>query len=236
MKARGRLLATQLTLTGLLALSGFPAQAGSVLFSVDGATFQMEVESVVERRFGTVLQQQYDYSCGSAALATLLRHHYGYEVDLDTVFSSMYENGDQAQINRLGFSMLDMKNFLTARGFNAEGVELPLDRYLEMAAVPAIVMIETDGYKHFVVLKGVRQGKVLLGDPALGLKTLSIADFEKSWSGLFFLITSEASTGRQAFNRDSDWELVASAPVDTVTDALKLGEFTLSLPFRGDFY
>ena len=54
--------------------------------------------------------QQYDFSCGSAALATLL----------------------------------DMKNFLEARGFQADGFQQPLGKLAE-AGIPSIVLISEVG-------------------------------------------------------------------------------------------
>jgi predicted double-glycine peptidase len=97
-------------------------------------------------------------------------------------------------------------------------------------------MIQTEGYKHFVVLKGVRDGRVLIGDPASGLKVMTRTDFEKIWEGIFFIITNEAATGRQAFNRDDEWALVAKAPVKEGVQAPGLGDFTLSLPGMNDFF
>ncbi len=38
---------------------------------------QRAVVSVKEARFTTTQRQQFDFSCGSAAVATLLTHHYG---------------------------------------------------------------------------------------------------------------------------------------------------------------
>ncbi|WP_204283799.1 C39 family peptidase, partial [Klebsiella pneumoniae] len=69
--------------------------------------------------FRTVVRQQYDYSCGSAAVATLLRYHYGRPTVESDVFSAMWRSGDQAQIKRAGFSMLDMKRYLDSQGYMA---------------------------------------------------------------------------------------------------------------------
>jgi predicted double-glycine peptidase len=212
-----------------------PVFAGSVVLNLDGGVYRVPVSSVKERSYQTVMKQQYDYSCGSAAVATLLRYHYNVTLDLENVFQNMYEHGDQEQINELGFSLLDIKNYLLSEGFQAEGIRLTLDEFLEQARVPAIVMIQTDGYKHFVVLKGAKDNKVLLGDPATGLKTMSRTQFETIWEGVFFIITNEAAAGRQAFNRDDEWALTAKAPVKEGVQPADLSQFTLSLPGMNDF-
>ena len=58
-----------------------------------------------------------------------------------------------------------MKRYLAAHGFEADGFEQPLDK-LDEARVPAIVLINENGYHHFVVVKGVQADRVLIGDPA----------------------------------------------------------------------
>src|ERR1700739_1489884 len=62
------------------------------------------VHSMLERRFQTVVRQRYDFSCGSAALATLMRYHYGKPTSEEFVFLGMWNTGDQARIRQLGFS------------------------------------------------------------------------------------------------------------------------------------
>ena len=90
--------------------------------------FNVHVVSVKEARFTTTQRQQFDFSCGSAAVATLLTHHYGKPTDERAVFTQMFERGDQAKIRKEGFSMLDMKRYLESRGLRADGFQLPVDR------------------------------------------------------------------------------------------------------------
>ena len=56
----------------------------------------MRVRSLQEAKFAATIRQQYDFSCGSAALATLLTHHYQFPVSEDAVFDAMFAGGDQA--------------------------------------------------------------------------------------------------------------------------------------------
>ncbi len=44
---------------------------------------------------------------------------------------------------------------------------MPLEK-LDNEGVPAIVLINERGYHHFVVVKGYKNGRVLVGDPARG--------------------------------------------------------------------
>src|SRR5580692_10874424 len=119
-----------------------------------GNDIHMHVTSLKEARFKGTVRQQYDFSCGSAAVATLLTYQYGYPTNEATAFQQMYVNGDQPKIRREGFSLLDMKRFLGAHGFDADGFEAPLDK-LEESHLSAIVLITENGYHHFVVIKGI---------------------------------------------------------------------------------
>ncbi len=189
--------------------------------------------SLRQAKMAGTLRQQYDFSCGSAALATLLTHHYDHPVTESEVFMQMYEVGDQAQIQREGFSLLDMKRFLQSRGFVADGFELPLDKLLE-ARTPAIVLINENGYMHFVVVKGLRGDRVLIGDPANGTRSLSREAFEAHWPNrLLFVIHSHMKTAR--FNQRTDWAAVPTAPLTAGVNRDGLMGITMPKHGPGDF-
>jgi predicted double-glycine peptidase len=181
-----------------------------------GARLRMPIVSIREMRFQTTLRQQYDFSCGSAALATLLTHHYGYPVTEQEVFEQMYLRGDQAKIRKEGFSLLDMQRFLAARGFRADGFQLPLQKLVE-AKLPAIVLVVDRGYHHFVVIKGAADDRILIGDPSAGTRMLKRAAFEALWpSKLLFVIHSHP--GPPAFNSAADWRAAPRAPLEQGID------------------
>lgn len=186
------------------------AHAGEVVIPGTGGEYKVRTVSLKEARFRTTVRQQYDFSCGSAAVATLLTYQYGYPVTEQEVFQEMYLRGNQPKIRQEGFSLLDMKRFLEARGFLADGYELPLSK-LEETQVPAIVLIVENGYHHFVVVKGVRGNRVLVGDPAMGTRALSREHFERIWdSNLLFVIHNR--TDRARFNQYADWRVAPSGP------------------------
>ncbi len=206
---RSLLLAAASVAVALGGIAG--ARADTIRIPGDqGNSYTVPVTSLREARFRTTIRQQYDFSCGSAAVATLLTYQYGVPVNEETVFANMYVNGDQAKIRTEGFSLLDMKRFLESRGFLADGYELPLSK-LEEAQIPAIVLIVENGYNHFVVVKGVKGNRVLIGDPARGTRALEREHFEKIWdSHLLFVIHNRTESAR--FNLASDWRVAPSGP------------------------
>jgi uncharacterized protein len=185
------------------------------------------------RAFNRVWHQQYDFSCGSAALATLLTFQYDRPIDETTVFKEMYTVGDQAQIRAKGFSLLDMKRFLESRGYTADGVSSPLDT-LARLGIPAIALITDHGYRHFVVVKGADPTQVLLGDPALGKRLMSRKEFEKVRVGnIFFVIRSHRNLAH--FNSPLDWGGGLQAPLFAAVDRGSLALEILTIPNGNEF-
>ena len=78
--------------------------------------------------------------------------------------------------------------------------------------MPAIVLVNVRGYNHFVVLEGIRDGWVLLSDPANGMRSEPIGEFEAQWSGIFFLILTNAERAQQAFNNREKWAAAPAPP------------------------
>lgn len=206
-------------LAGGAALS--QASARDVTVAVGGINSRMPVTSMAARKFATIVRQQYDFSCGSAALATLLTYHYGIETNEAQAFQAMWEVGEQARIQELGFSLLEMKRYIEDLGLKADGFRLSLDRVQEIG-VPGIALIEVKGYRHFVVIKGITARTVLIGDPSVGLVSRSRKEFEKHWDGVILFIRSDVVRGKANFNKIDDWRLSPSKPFDRATDVESL--------------
>ena len=183
--------------------------AAAMDMTVGGMTVKLGVTSMQQSRFKTTTRQQYDFSCGSAALATLLSHHYNYSVSEQVVFEQMYRNGDQTLIRKQGFSLLDMQRFLLTRGYRSDGFEQPLEKLLA-AGLPAIVLISDKGYHHFVVIKGMADGRILLGDPASGTRAIALSRFNGMWQNKLLFVIHDFK-GDVAFNAVADWRVAPSA-------------------------
>ncbi|MBE9554504.1 MAG: C39 family peptidase [Proteobacteria bacterium] len=223
-----------LAIPALIGLAAIPAQAGELPVRVGNGSFSLPVTSVTESRFKTVVKQRYDYSCGAAAIATLLSHHYDEPTAEKGVFLEMYEIGDKEKIKQAGFSLLDMKGYLERKGWRADGYELSLEKF-STARIPAISIINTNGYRHFVVIKGINENEILVGDPALGAKIYKRPDFEAIWEGVIFVIRDKIDVGQSHFNAKSEWRVREDAPFGTARTRANLGVFTLLLPAGNEF-
>ncbi|HLZ34848.1 MAG TPA: C39 family peptidase [Nitrospira sp.] len=198
-----------------------------------GSRMLLQVWSMRELKVRSVILQKYDYSCGSAAVATLLTYHYGNPVTEEVAFRAMFENGNQQKIQQEGFSLLDMKRFLEAQGYRADGFEVSLED-LSNAGIPAIVLIVDNGYHHFVVIKGMRDNKVLLGDPAVGMRVVPRKQFEASWPNRIVFVIHD-SPARGEFNTARDWSVRPRSPLGRPLNADTLSSILLFRPGGRDF-
>lgn len=180
----------------IAALAATPmVPAAEVMFSgvlPHGAMYTRPVESMREARFRHLVRQRTDYSCGAAALATILRHAYRLDADEDTVIEGMMGVSDPELVYARGFSLLDIKRYVESLGLRGRGYRVDAGR-LRSLRVPGIVLMDVAGFRHFVVLKQVHGDMVELGDPMLGNRSVPIAEFMQSWPSraVFIVIGSD---------------------------------------------
>lgn len=164
-----------------------PALLALVLLS-GPALAERAVRSLYEIRTERVVMQEWDLSCGAASLATLLRYQHGdmvteREIAVAMMSKPRYVNNPFLVQLRNGFSLLDLKEYADARGYQGIGFgALDFDDLVERA--PIMVPIDRAGYNHFVVFRGVSGGRVLLADPSFGTFTMSVSRFQRVWLDL----------------------------------------------------
>jgi predicted double-glycine peptidase len=166
-----------------------------LLFVVAGAASadgRGPVRSLLEIRQANVIVQQWDTSCGAAALATLLTYHHGEPVSERAVAQAMLGKTDPLRVKvRGGFSLLDMKRYAEARGFQADGYTgVSLADLAKFG--PAIVPVVLDRYPHFVVFRARSGDRVLIADPAYGNRSVEVEVFEKAWQKVAFVVDRPA--------------------------------------------
>lgn len=168
-------------------------QTGAGTFSA-----KVEIKPEVVLRQENIIKQQYDYSCGSAALTTLLNAQMDLSLKEMDVIDGLLKYGELEKI-RAGrrFSLLDMKRYLAQSGIRSAGYSAAIDDLPEIQ-VPAIISIVIQGFKHFVVYRGVVDGHVVIADPAFGNMSVSLMKFDKMWTPkIFFTVDGAAAVGRQ---------------------------------------
>lgn len=149
----------------------------------------VNVEPLVVQKFNNVVRQAYDYSCGSAALTTLLDFYLGRNFQERQVMEGLLRFGETERIvQRRGFSLLDMKRLVTALGHPSGGFKAEASDLIELDH-PAIAPIEYAGFKHFVVIRTVYEGRVYVADPALGNLSFTLSRFLEIWdNNVLFIV------------------------------------------------
>ncbi|VFQ45238.1 C39 family peptidase [Desulfoluna butyratoxydans] len=164
------------------------------------------VESITEIEKRRIVKQQYDYSCGSAALATLLKFHFGEQFTEQQVIWGLLKYGDVERIKeRRAFSLLDMKKFVTVLGYEANGYTASIEDLASAEYWPCIVPIKFFGYRHFVVVKGIHRGHVFVADPWRGHSSYTVPQFKNIWfKNVMFIVSDKDSRplGNLALIRD----------------------------------
>ncbi|MEH6758506.1 MAG: C39 family peptidase [Parasphingorhabdus sp.] len=223
-----------LALTGAalsLALFWSPAANAEVRLGREalGGDYAVGVMTYWDIPFRSVVRQRYDFSCGSAAVATLLTYHYDLPTAERTPFKAMWDLGDKEAIKKVGFSMLDMRSYLQSIGYRAEGFKLEPGQLAQVKR-PVIVLLDLNGFKHFVVVKGQTKDQVLVGDSVLGIKKYSTKDFYKYWNGIVLAIVDGPIQKLPTYNLAGDWSPWAPAPTDQVSATASIGDLTTHLP------
>jgi predicted double-glycine peptidase len=184
----------------------------------------VRIKSMRDLRYTNMVRQQRDFTCGAAALATVLQQMYGRATTEQEIIQDMLANTDANLVRERGFSLLDMKNYLERVGLRGRGYRIDGNTLLTLK-IPVIALQTTRGYAHFVVVKRVDGDMVYIADPALGHRQMRLDEFVAGWNGIVFAVLGD---GRKASNT-----LVESAR--SLGSAQRAGIVTRSVPPQQEF-
>lgn len=144
----------------------------------------LALTSWVEQRDQGVVKQQRDYSCGAAAVATLLTHHWGREVSESDVLNAWLAQFSQAELSLQafvdeGFSLWHIAMLGEPLGYSARGLEVPLAS-LALLKQPLLIYVEPFGQPHFTLVTEGSELGVWLSDPSWGRVYVSLAEL-RDW-------------------------------------------------------
>ena len=117
------------------------------------------------------IQQHDETDCGAACLAMITKF-YGVPVGVARL-------RDLANTDQDGASMWSLAQAAETLGFHARGLQLSFEALAEINT-PAIILWE--GF-HYVVLYEARDGRVVVGDPGIGIRKVPVDEFRRKWSG-----------------------------------------------------
>jgi predicted double-glycine peptidase len=155
-----------------------------VVVSAGAVRAEYRVRSLRALRDAGVVKQRYDYSCGSASLATLLTYGLNDPVDENALLRALIEPLSPDELKALqkkGLSLFDLQKLAQERGHKAQGFRVHQSQLAKLSR-PVIVFIKPHGYEHFAVLKGLRGDRAHLADPSLGNVRMPLYRFLDMWA------------------------------------------------------
>lgn len=156
-----------------------------------GTRFNKPVKDLRSIRKKNIVSQSLDYSCGPASLATLFSYYFQDKVTEKQVIKYLLLTTELERVKeRRGFSLLDLKNFAKARGYEVIGYRMDLE-YLLSLDRPVLIPMKIKDYSHFVIFRGLRGDRVFVADPALGNMTMRTDKFLELWNGGVGLVVSK---------------------------------------------
>ena len=233
---RSLLLSKALTVASLAAilLGAGPVLAQGVWLPSSAGPLTAHVRSMQELRFVETVRQGFDFSCGSAAIATLLTYHYNRPTSELEVFEKMWNSGDQEKIQKNGFSMLDMKRYLQSQGLAADGFKIPASRIAKIG-LAGLILLDKLEVPHFVVVIGASNGELLVSDPARGIWNMSSEEVESLWNSVFFVVREQVRVAKANFNDVDVWKSRQWAPLSESEIASLITPTLEHLPTPSEF-
>ncbi len=119
-----------------------------------------------------IILQNERAECGHACVA-MISQFWGHHLDLFALRSL-------TKTSSRGVTLLDINQLVEGLGFVTRPVKVPLDA-LYLVKCPAILHWNMN---HFVVLKRVKKNKIIIHDPAIGIRHCSLEEVSQSFTGI----------------------------------------------------
>jgi len=130
------------------------------------------------------------YTCGPAALATVLKNL--------GIYTTEAELAELAGTDETGTSLYGLKIATQAKGVTAVATRLTIDQL----AANYIVVLSINGYNHFEVVQNITSSTVYLFDPNLGNIEMSRNKFLEVYSGVALVLNGTLPPGAISLTDD----------------------------------
>ncbi len=155
--------------------------------------------------------QRHDYSCGAAALATVVRYYWGDPVGENYFLDTIVEMLTPAELEdrvKNGLTLTDLRIAAVKRGYLGTIGRLSYEE-LTNSKVPLVVGITVRGYDHFVVFRGADGYYVYLADPIRGNIRIPAWQFVEQWQQNAVLVVAKPGAGVR------EWSPLSVSPQET---------------------
>ncbi|WP_257842581.1 C39 family peptidase [Helicobacter sp. 13S00477-4] len=151
----------------------------------DNVILEKSPKSWIEFKNDNLVRQEYDYTCGSASLATILKYYYSVEVTESDIIKGILKSkgydSTQNEVLKEGdniISFLDLSEYARKNGFRAVGLAIDFEA-LKKLKIPAIIFVNVRNIGHFSVYKAMDEEYVYLSDPSFGNIKVRLSQFKE---------------------------------------------------------
>lgn len=160
------------------------ATAGELSFLAGNQRLNAGVKTFVDLRDKNIRKQNLDWTCGLAALATLINWSSSEAVTEEELLAQALATFPDAseRFAVQGLSLLEIKILAQARGYRASAYKVPPEMLLKLRT-PVLVYLDSGTTNHFSVLRGIDpvSRRAYLADPSLGHQRLPLYRFLEMW-------------------------------------------------------
>ncbi len=194
------------------------------------------IKSWIEFKNENLTRQDYDYSCGSASVSTVLKYYYEQNISEKDVLDAVLdmkgigkEKKKELEDGDMNLSFLDLSDYIKTKGFKSIGLALDMKALKELK-IPVILFVKIRKNEHFTVYRGMDETNVYLSDPSFGNMKIKIAKFKEmfyqredlKYPGKLLAILPTKDAQKEKIN--SDFMKIKKSS-DMVYDAIRIKEF-----------
>jgi uncharacterized protein len=153
-------------------------------------TFEEYTWSYQELQRRNIVMQAYDYSCGAAAVATILRYYWEDPITEKQILNTLLKTMTIDEVKdrtKKGMSITDLRRASVEMGYLASIGTMTFAE-LSQSKIPLVVPIKVKEFDHFVVYRGVADGRVYLADPVRGNIRPTVSEFRNQWQKKAILV------------------------------------------------
>ncbi|TLD99737.1 peptidase C39 [Helicobacter trogontum] len=181
----------------------FTMAYSKAIITIDSVVIETPIKTWTQIRDSNLTKQEYDYSCGSASLSTILTYYYNTHTNEKDIINFMLRDKgidinkkEEIEWNddlreKASTSFLDLAKYAETRGFKTLGLALNMES-LGKLKVPAILYVKARSNDHFSVYRGMDHYFVYLSDPSLGNIKISKEKFKE----MFYQRNDESYPGK----------------------------------------
>ena len=130
-----------------------------------------------------LIKQRDRTDCGAACLATIA-NLYGINYPTSKI-------REAAGTDQKGTSAYGLIKTAEDIGFESQGVKAQNKDLTKNVKLPIIAHLINENYAHYVVILSIKQDKLIIFDPAFGLKLIDRSDFLAKWTNILILFSSK---------------------------------------------